>query len=159
MNQVFLKEAPVALDRSKRISSPPSAYAKKSEKRIAGPDPYTHDVDVFSLHNHVNHLPRDRIPLLIEANTAAKVHFDLGIGHTIPSQSSRQCRVMLSRLDHACLLLALRRHQSISPRCSFRILSDPFDPFQISGVIQSLNQILQPRREKNKECHDRLCFG
>jgi len=64
---------------------------------------------------------------------------------------------MLPRPDHCtCLFLALRWNQSISPRCGLRILPDPFDPLQVLGIIQSLNHILQPRRENGEERYDRL---
>ena len=66
MNQVFFNEARVALEASKRISSPSSALRKKAKlDQIAGPDPRAYDVHILPLHDHVNHLPRDRITFLI----------------------------------------------------------------------------------------------
>lgn len=40
-------------------------------------DPYAYDVDVFSLYDHVDRLPRDRVAFLVEPNSSAEVHLDL----------------------------------------------------------------------------------
>lgn len=71
MNQVFFSEAGVALDASKRMNSPSSTYQEKNQEQILGLAPYPYDVDVLSFHNHVNHLPRERVPFFIEANPSA----------------------------------------------------------------------------------------
>jgi hypothetical protein len=79
MNQVFLKEARVALDciQKNKLSVFRLCDKKVRHNELPVRTRTRHDVDIFPLHHHVNHLPRDRIPLLIEANSSAKVHFDL----------------------------------------------------------------------------------
>ena len=40
-------------------------------------DPCAYDVDIFSLHNHVDRLPRDRVSFLVVPDSPAYVYFDL----------------------------------------------------------------------------------
>jgi len=80
MNQVFFNEARVALDGSKRISSPSSACAEEKKVRTLMNhrcEPHAYDVDIFSLHDQVDHLPRDRVTFLVVPNPSAEVHLDL----------------------------------------------------------------------------------
>ena len=154
-NQVFFNEAGVALDASKRMSSPSSAY-EEEKKKVRITNCRSGSVRLRCTHS----LPLQPCQSSFQGPRSLLHHS--GSHHQgSPSPSASGTRYHRNHLvsavmpprstDCAYLLLAFRRHQSISPRCCPCFLLDPFDPFQVFGMIQSLDHILQPRRENDKE--------
>jgi hypothetical protein len=75
----FSKRRGSRLTASNRMSSPSSAFTngKVRMTNCWSRSAHLRCRRILSLYDHVNHLPRDHIPFLIEASSSTKVHFDL----------------------------------------------------------------------------------